>query len=89
MSPAPSRASAPNWSRMVRESTLEETWKEMRVGKLALMTPVMTSTEGRWVAMMRWIPAARAIWASRARDSSTFRGATSMRSASSSITMTI
>jgi hypothetical protein len=26
---------------------------------LALITPVMTSTEGRCVAMMRWMPAAR------------------------------
>jgi len=39
-------------------------WKEMRVGKLALIVPVMTSTDGRCVAMMRWMPAARAIWAS-------------------------
>jgi hypothetical protein len=28
---------------------------------LALMTPVMTSTEGRWVARMRWIPEPLAI----------------------------
>ena len=33
----------------------------MRVGKFALITPVMTSTEGRCVAMIRWMPAARAI----------------------------
>jgi hypothetical protein len=44
---------------------LEVTWKEMRVGKLALIVPVMTSTEGRCVAMMTWMPAARAIWARR------------------------
>ena len=35
---------------MVRLSIFEVTWKEMRVGKLALMVPVMTSTEGRCVA---------------------------------------
>ena len=29
------------------ESTIEETANEMRVGKFALMSPVMTSTEGR------------------------------------------
>jgi hypothetical protein len=32
---------------MVRLSILEVTWNEMRVGKFALMVPVMTSTEGR------------------------------------------
>ncbi len=32
------------------------TWKAMRLGKLALMRPVMTSTEGRWVASTRWMP---------------------------------
>jgi hypothetical protein len=31
---------------MVRESILEVTWKLIRVGKLALIVPVMTSTEG-------------------------------------------
>ncbi len=35
---------------MVRLSILEVTWKEMRVGKFALMVPVMTSTDGRCVA---------------------------------------
>src|SRR5438067_6393375 len=57
MSPSPSRRSAPIASRMVRESVREVTWKEMRAGKLALMRPVMTSTEGRWVARIRWMPA--------------------------------
>jgi len=37
----------------VRLSTFEVTWKEIRVGKLALIVPVMTSTEGRCVAMIR------------------------------------
>jgi hypothetical protein len=31
---------------MVRESILDETWKAMRVGMLALIRPVMTSTTG-------------------------------------------
>jgi hypothetical protein len=38
---------------MVRESILLDTWKEIRVGMLALMRPVMTSTDGRWVARIR------------------------------------
>ena len=37
----------------------------MRVGMLALMRPVITSTMGRWVATTRWMPTARAIWARR------------------------
>ena len=40
-------------SRIVLESTFEETWNDMRVGKFALMMPVSTSTEGRCVARMR------------------------------------
>jgi hypothetical protein len=35
---------------------LAATWKAMRAGMLALMTPVMTSTDGRWVATMQWMP---------------------------------
>ena len=50
MSPCPSSCSAPIWSRMVLESTREETWNAIRAGILALIRPVMTSTEGRWVA---------------------------------------
>ncbi len=46
---------------MVRLSNLLITWKLMRVGKFALMVPVITSTDGRCVAMITWIPAARAI----------------------------
>jgi hypothetical protein len=34
----------------------------MRAGKFALITPVITSTEGLWVATIRWIPTARANW---------------------------
>ena len=51
MSPLPIRRSAPGWSRMTRLSASEETEKAMRLGMLALITPVITSTEGRWVAM--------------------------------------
>jgi len=32
----------------------------MRAGKLALINPVTTSTDGRWVAITRWMPVARA-----------------------------
>ena len=70
---------------IVRESTLEETRNAIREGRLALMSPVMTSTDGRCVARMRWMPTARAIWARRAIDSSTSLLATIIRSASSSM----
>jgi hypothetical protein len=39
--------------RIVRESMRLVTAKLIRVGRFALMTPVMTSTEGRCVAMIR------------------------------------
>ncbi len=71
---------------IVRESILEVTWKLMRVGKLALMVPVITSTDGRCVAMIRWIPAALAIWARRWTAFSISLPATIIRSATSSIT---
>ena len=38
---------------MVRESTPEETENAIRDGTLALMRPVMTLTDGLWVAMTR------------------------------------
>jgi len=38
----------------------------MRAGKFALIVPVMTFTEGRWVAMIMWMPVARESWARRA-----------------------
>ena len=60
----------------------------MREGILAFINPVITSAEGRWVAMIRCIPAARPIWATRQMDSSTSLAATSIRSASSSMTTT-
>ncbi len=89
MSPWPSSDSAPIWSRIVRESIFDDTWKATRVGMLALMRPVITSTDGRCVARIRWMPAARAFCASRAISSSIFLPATIIRSASSSITTTI
>ena len=61
----------------------------MRVGMLLLMTPLITSVEGRWVARTRWMPAARAFSASRAMDCSTSGLSTIMRSASSSMMMTM
>ena len=89
MSPSPSRRSAPIESRIVRESIREVTWKETRAGTLALMRPVMTSTDGRCVARIRWIPDARAFCAERVICSSTSRPEVIMRSASSSITITM
>ena len=86
MSPRPTSRSAPDWSRITRESVRLETAKASRAGTLAFITPVITSTEGRWVAMTRWMPTARAIWAIRAIDSSTSRAATIIRSDSSSTT---
>ena len=86
MSPLPINFSAPIWSRMTRESARVLTENASRLGMFALITPVMTSTEGRWVAMTRWMPTARAIWASRQMLVSTSRAATIIRSASSSTT---
>ncbi len=71
---------------MTRLSTEEATAKAMRAGKLALMIPVTTSTDGRCVAMIRWIPVARASCASRVITRSVSSGAIIIRSASSSMT---
>ena len=61
MSPLPMSRSAPPWSRITRLSAREETANAIRLGTLALITPVITSTLGRWVARTKWIPTARAI----------------------------
>ncbi len=61
----------------------------MRVGTLALMSPVITSTEGRCVARIMWMPDARAFWARRAISSSTFLPTIIIMSASSSMITTI
>ncbi len=86
MSPWPTSFSAPPWSKIVRLSCWVAIARAIRDGMLALISPVTTSTEGRWVATMRWIPTARAIWAIRTIAPSTSRGATIIRSASSSMT---
>ena len=72
------------WSRMTRLSARLEVAKARRLGTLALIRPVTTSTLGRWVASTRWMPAALASWVMRTTESSTSRGATIIRSASSS-----
>ena len=74
---------------MTRESWALATMKAIRLGMLALIRPVTTSTDGRWVATTRWMPTALAIWAMRQMASSTSRGATIIRSDSSSITTTM
>ena len=89
MSPWPSRCSAPIWSRIVRESTLADTWNAMRHGMFALMRPVITSTDGRCVATIMWMPDARAFCASRAISSSTFLPTIIIMSASSSMITTM
>ncbi len=76
--------SAPGWSRMTRESARDEVANASLEGTFALMRPVTTSTDGRWVASTRWMPAARASCVMRTIESSTSRGATIIRSASSS-----
>ena len=63
MSPLPKSFSAPTWSKIVLESVPEETANDTLDGIFALITPVITSTEGLWVAIIKCIPAALAIWA--------------------------
>ena len=89
MSPLPSSFSAPFISMMVRESTPEDTENAILDGTFALISPVMTLTDGRWVAMTRWMPAALASCARRQMASSPSPGATIIRSASSSTIMMI
>ena len=74
---------------MVRLSILELTRKLMRDGRFALITPVSTSTEGRWVATIRWMPAARAFCDRRWIAFSISLPAVSIRSATSSTITTI
>ena len=89
MSPLPNNASAPMPSMIVRLSTWDATRNAIRLGKFALMRPVMTFTLGRCVARMMWMPIARAFCASSASGVSTSPCTVIIRSASSSITMTI
>ena len=44
---------------MVLESTWDTTAKLILLGKLALIRPVTTSTDGLWVATSKCIPVAR------------------------------
>ena len=44
MSPLPRSLSAPTWSRIVRESTFDETDRAIRDGRFALMIPVVVCT---------------------------------------------
>ena len=84
----PMSFSAPFWSMMVRLSTLLETWKATRAGMLALISPVTTSTDGRWVARMMWMPTPRDFWARRVMASSISLPASIIRSANSSMMIT-
>ena len=88
-SPYFSKSSAPIWSRIVRLSMRLCTVNAMRVGTLALIRPVITSTLGRWVAIIMWMPAARAFCANRAICVSTDFFSVIIKSANSSITSTI
>src|SRR3989338_1340074 len=74
---------------MVFESIWLATWSAMRVGMFALMSPVMTFTDGRWVERRRCMPTARDICARRTMQASSSRGYICMMSASSSMTMTM
>ena len=89
ISPFPRRLSAPSSSSMIRELIPLETASAMRDGIFAFIVPVMTSAEGRCVAIIRCIPAARAICARRITESSTSLGEAIIKSASSSIIITI
>ena len=89
MSPLPRSASAPTPSRIVRLSTCDATRNAIRLGKFALINPVMTFTLGRCVARIRWMPMARAFCASSASGVSISPCTVIMRSASSSITTTM
>ena len=71
MSPFPTSFSAPAISSMVLESNWDDTANAIRDGIFALITPVITSTDGLWVATIKCIPAALAFCASLHMDSST------------------
>ncbi len=53
MSPRPKQMFGTVVSRMVRESTFEKRDKKCAKEKFALIKPVITSTDGRWVASTR------------------------------------
>ena len=89
MSPKPISFSAPDWSSITLESVVEATEKANLEGILAFITPVITSTEGLWVATTKWMPIALAICAKRTIADSTSLPATIMRSFNSSINRTM
>ena len=60
MSPLPNSCSAPPSPSIVLESTFDCTINDIRVGILALISPVNTSTDGLCVARIKCIPAALA-----------------------------
>ena len=84
-SPCPTNFSAPGVSKITRLSASELVAKDRREGTLALINPVTTSTDGRWVANTKWIPAERANCVMRTTDSSTSFAATIIKSANSSM----
>ena len=88
-SPLPRSLSAPFMSRTVLESTFVATLKDMRAGKFAFITPVITSTDGLCVARTICMPTALESWASRVIALSMSVCATSIKSASSSMITTI
>ena len=53
ISPLPTNCSEPPVSKIVRESIFEVTLNDKRAGKLALIKPVITLTDGRWVATIK------------------------------------
>ena len=76
-------------SSTTRLSVKLATLKEILLGRLALIVPVMMSFLGVWVAMTRWIPAARPFWAIRQMLVSTsLLASVIMMSANSSTMMT-
>src|ERR1700756_3256419 len=58
MSPRDIRFSAPLVANTVRESACDGKRKLKRVGKLALIDPLIKRTSGRCVAAMTWMPLA-------------------------------
>ena len=89
ISPLPSNFSAPTWSKIVLESTWEDTANAILDGIFALIKPVTTSTDGRCVAITKCIPAALAFCANLQIASSTSPFATIIKSANSSTIITI
>ena len=87
ISPLPISFSAPTLSSTVLESIWDITANETLLGKLALINPVTTSTDGLCVATTKWIPVALPSWASLTISLSISLPACNIRSANSSITI--